>query len=379
MTNTLLTKAPCPTRVGRIDRRNRPWLFYWTLLIFALGPGFTLSASFTADDGLLTAYELTAQQEEKFSETDGLKSAFWRTWGTDNAAASVLDSIGLRVSNGGWPPRYEIVMSAKAAYGVNGLYLCFAVSDDRWEPVTSARCAAQVPDSVRLGDAVAVHLDKRSSADIYGADPVEIFCRPQDWSVTRTSRHIHVPCGDSADPVFVIFQCDSSSEALLCATDSVGAPRATGDEIGVDIIADASGNYIQEWFIPWAKVGMSGFETKPPEGTLIAFTCSYHDRDGDTLISTHWQNRVDPYDGPNGPLVWGDIQFGPSLNSILTTRPARRTNIRERPATGGRLYDVKGRLIGISSHARRLCFIPPGVYIHGGPRGGMDAHMVIGP
>jgi hypothetical protein len=254
---------------------------------------------------VLIAAGLSASQEKQFGKAKGTVSAFWEL---------VNESIHLTPKeNGAEGTRWSIVntadarMCVKAAHTARGLYLYVEVNDDHFMECNPARYYST--------DAVDIMIDSKPSAHIADtANDLELLL--QTWGLSLTTRQIHVAFGNKELPPFFLRNFADPWDFTQ--------HRATFEEgrkyYGIDIRIHKLSKLVraQEWFLPWAEVGVDGLPEEPTVGTRLAFTVGYNDMDPGQVAEKklRWLGGKSPWQyraGDEPPRGWGDIEIGPPL------------------------------------------------------------------
>lgn len=281
-------------------------------------------------DSLLVAYGLAPEQEAQFSSTDGIISAFWKSFDENKDCISLTQRINA-TRNAVFSPviTNDCNLTARAAYGSDGIYLLIEINDDNdvfWPNEFAGTPNEQFYSNF---DVVDMLIDSRSIDEICMPGATDHFIS-KSFGLTSSTRQYQVACGtpnvkslgfhrSMADPwdfnaVYFTFE---------------DARKQLGLEI--ENIKTDYYHKCQEWFIPWSEVG-GGVPREPVSGTKIGFSIGFNDRDegehfppgvtssGGSVKASNalrWVNKSDPWNaGPlNGqpPYNWGEIELGPSL------------------------------------------------------------------
>jgi hypothetical protein len=328
---------------------SRPCSFVTGMLLVVgiVSFSFALTGPDTSDY-VLVAYRVTPAQESLFVRDTAI-SPFWSAWDRVNTDSVRLDYVDLTVEKNAWVTggaqftgHGDAGMVIRAAYGAKGLYLYFQISDDSW----------------MSPDAICLVLDRISSDSIRKCNPFECYFQPSwGWSLTNSSVSCRVQVGTaSGRPTASVLFHDPNPD--YCDP----APCPTPLDNLADLSRTALGLRESEWFFPWAWVGYGGLDTTPDVGRHCALSVSYDDADTAepglpyARTSLQWKERTPfyPCDDMTPPHTfcdaWGDIEFGPALESVVSVQP-QLNHRNKRPglvaqSTVSLRYDLTGRRLG---------------------------------
>ncbi len=278
---------------------------------------------------ILDAYRLSSAMEQSYKSNDGVLSPFWSAWSDSAFDRAVLmkeyegNAFHFRQKSSSNISRME----AFAAYGDYGLYLCFVVTDDRYQDTSNSGWGERW-----MYDAVDFCIDRysttthQSSSNIFpnlnsGRIPVDMVQYQQafgsDHAPDVLSRNSVVDTG--SQPKMVYERNISSSELKS----RFGVTR--------DIVILDQQRRAQEWFLPYNQIGNNGGISFPlPDSDRFgrtAFCFGYNDVDYPTQESSYdplrWRNASGPFkkvrkynsdianeDYDHVPAEpWGDIRF----------------------------------------------------------------------
>ena len=253
----------------------------------------SLIARVNAQDSILTAYLLSAEESANFSLTDSLISSFWSPWQERDSVVLASDTEG----------GSQACIIIKSAATTQGLYLYAEVVDD------------SLVYTYRDGwprsyiDGLGFLFDTLSSQQI--ASCIRFGCS-YHAGVTYSSQELWAPVG-------------SPSAALPGAAPSWGWCQDNWHWIRYygEQLLDSSGIGIKwrhlsssrcelELFVPWVTLRLTPGATLA--GRRLAFAVVYDDIDADTAESSilAWPGPFDPWrEG-----TWGDINLPDSLRPV---------------------------------------------------------------
>jgi hypothetical protein len=294
----------------------------------AHSPGFKGTAPVDEGDSLLISYGLSSGQEATFDASDGQLSPFWEEIleGHDRIMLTARrDATG--GSNFNFVRTHDCILTVQSAYGSDGIYLLFRVSDDNDVAWPAAWTGTEKQQFYLNFDAVDVLIDSRSVADI--CDPANLgmfFSR--GFGITSTSTQYQVACGTGKESTEGLIRSRPEPWDMHAVYHSFDQARSF---FGIEIESLKTGRFTkaQEWFIPWTEYGV-GLEAEPDAGTRLAFAAGFNDRDegehfppgvtssGGNIHASNslrWIGKSDPWGaGPANagpPYNWGEIILGP--------------------------------------------------------------------
>lgn len=290
------------------------------------------------DDAVLVAYELSG-----IEPGDGQISSVWDSWDGKDYVLMTPENHGWQRGTVPWSGVDDASFTVKAAYDDNGLYVYCEVADNSF---------VEAQDGYQF-DKVDLYVDNQSSTTIYSKDPFEVFCYPTWWQLTYTSIQFQVAFGGASAPTtFACNYYDETMWEMTYNTISMDEAETNMDGLSIDIADLGGSKKAQEWYLPWSQVGIGGTGGKPGPGTRLAFAGGYNDLDADNpeaeqVNCLRWIAQRDPFNNPDEPEAWGDIQLGegdPAVSRIRTTR------VRSVPtrSTGVRVFTLSGRGIAVS-------------------------------
>jgi hypothetical protein len=265
-------------------------------------------------DYVLTAYRLSAEQEALFSHEDGGLSAFWTLW---DESQVILDRIhelpsihGVSQSIDGFDGEDDCRLIVKAAWGEKGLYLLAEAVDDTFFIMEVNDCECSNCNGIYDYDILDMDIDVFSSDD---QKRLDLFITDGDQRTSSyTQFKYRYGTTEHQSDIICINSFDSSWEGVGDPIQYRYVPIGKAFAMGIlfEVIHINESRKIQEWLIPWEKVG-SGM-TKPELGRKIAFIAGYLDMDpGNTRLDfIRLKNHCDVYCNSDN---WGDIVFGPEL------------------------------------------------------------------
>jgi len=269
------------------------------------------SVEIAQSDNMLIAYGLSAEQEGTFTP-EGKLSAFWDDFdeGHSQVVMTVENSLARQSGNAQTArPTGDVRMTVRAAHSRAGLYMLFIVADDEWAPARN------------LDDAVDFHLARMSSAEIWAADPADIFVKPESWGLVLCGMQYQINLGNDEEPANRINRNFPDPWDVPSVADTYAeAERKYG--IVVKNVTLAPGRKAVELFLPWRWVGNGGEMEEPAVGARLGLALGYNDRDPSVqdagrTDALRWPNKTDVWphagqDGPN-PSPWADLVIGPML------------------------------------------------------------------
>ncbi len=264
------------------------------------------------DDRVLTAYALDADQEKQFA-ADGAVSPFWGqyTESHDRAALTVKNNLAKRGET--WKSVEEpddARVRIRAAHSRAGLYLLFVVEDDQWAPVNE------------LADSLDFHLARRSSEDIWGADPADVFLKRESFALVLSGNQHQIPVGGDPAGKRPLFRNYPDPWDVARAEEELSSARKRYG-ISVDLVELGPKRRAVECFLPWEWVGHGEPVEEPEVGSRLALSLGYNDSDPadheeGAFDRLRWSNRLDPWWQPGNkgpqPSPWGDLEMGPPLS-----------------------------------------------------------------
>jgi hypothetical protein len=187
----------------------------------------------------------------------------------------------------------------------------FEVRDDAWAP----------PEG--LQDALDFHLARHAPAQIWEAEPAEMFVKRESWGLVLSGDQFQVPLGTDEQPGNMIAR-NFPDPWDINRTEDTFEEAAQKYGIVVDLVQIASDRKAVEMLIPWDYVGAGGPMGEPPTGARLGLALGYNDHDPGrhsegTFDRLRWSNRLDPWwhagdKGPD-PDPWGTLEMGPMLSS----------------------------------------------------------------
>ena len=332
------------------------------------------------------AYELTTKQEEWFDKTDRVPSRFWRAW----EVVEVADELHLDHNDVSWnssEPIYsadDATLYMKFAYGNEGLYVLFEVTDDDWHPVLS-----DAADIFWQYDVCDLYLSQYSSEEMYGSTG-EHFYNLRYSQLGAGTAQMLVTFGGNEPVDFFYYNVaqpptkeDPGPQNFMERNQLTYADAEAEFGIQVELLPPLEGEENirrQEWLIPWGIIGGVPGTTRRQSGDRLGFGGGYNDFDmTQTNVSRlRWRNGTDPWAHCGGLQpdssyegrsidAWGDILFDMKVSDLLSDNdkkmpkayePPKNSVLRRRlttigrTQTGKRYYTPRGRLIGASATAK---------------------------
>ncbi len=285
--------------------------------------------NFTApdvNDSVLVAYGLTAEQEAQFSSQEHQISAFWDLIGED------LDRIEMTARNNGtgnadFNPvlTNDCALTVKAAYGADGIYLLFLITDDDDVAWPNELTGTENEQFYLDFDAMDVLMDSRSIKDISSPENRGMML-DRAFGLTFTTRQYQVACGTLKERPSGFRRSMPEPWDFNPTFLTFGQARTA---YGTSIKTLSRGYFekAQEWFVPWSEYG-GGLPSEPDAGTRLCFAPGYNDRDeGEHLPpgrtssggsvkasdAMRWIGKSDPWGSSKPPFSWGEIELGPML------------------------------------------------------------------
>ena len=219
----------------------------------------------------------------------------------------------------------DCAMTVKAAYGADGIYLLYMITDDNDVAWPNEFAGTENEQFYLDFDVVDVLMDSRSVDQITSPEHRDMLV-DRAFGMTFTTRQYQIACGTEkegpagfrrslAEPwdfnaTYYTFQNAKSEFGLQV------------ENVKVDYYEKA-----QEWFIPWSEYG-GGFASEPDAGTHMGFSPGYNDRDegehfppgrtssgGSVKASDaiRWIGRTNPWGSSKPPYAWGEIELGSML------------------------------------------------------------------
>jgi len=327
-------------------------------------------------DSILVSYKLTPEQER--ASTYG-ENPFWKT-----IQDKGLDSIYLIPSlNSSLSSVFTNDQDAQiviySAYGDSGIYFYFEAEDDRWDdipnwdfsPITCDYKGCTNPDEIEFA------LDRYSSEYMY-SHPSSFYLRSSDSnnSFTKTTINYQMMIGTGiTDPPYFVDITNlnpawDSMSSSHTAQASLQLKEFYFHENGlqIDEWADSSlPNWrVSEWFIPWNKFSNKGI-TMPDIGDKKAAIFGYKDSDNPGPLcypcyKELWWRKGGPFGGAPDNRPWGDIEFGPYLDSVPANGVINRIPTqRGFKPYGTELYNLLGRKVSNISPAGHSVIIERGI------------------
>jgi hypothetical protein len=335
-----------------------------------------------ADQAYTTkAYELTTEQEEWFDANDNVPSRFWKAWEVVETADQLyLDHNDPHIDT------EEPINSAedaniylKFAYGNEGLYVLFQVTDDDWNPVLS-----DAPSQFWKYDVCDLYLSQYSAEDMY-ANSGEYFHNLRYSQLGLGTAQMLVTFGGNEPVDFFYYNVageptkeDPGPNNFMQSNKTTFADAEAMWGIKVELLPALEGEENvrrQEWLVPWGVIGGVPGTTRRTSGDRLGFGGGYNDFDATAIAPSRlrWRNGADPYyhcgglqpdDTYEGRSVdsWGDILFDKKVDELLSENNVEMpeayepSNIRspgfrlhssaDGVAAQRRYYTPDGRLIG---------------------------------
>jgi hypothetical protein len=230
----------------------------------------------------------------------------------------------------------------RAAWGTKGVYLLVECLDDSYlDPPLCRHCGEcrwNDPDFYKF-DAVELCFDIMNSEE----QKSHFVCD----STQQTLSYVKLQCPFGGyTPAHVCGVNRPDSSRLAYCPDSLLSYRplaieAVKDSSGVSIeILHFGQRRIQEWLVPWEKIGAGVEPIQTPGDRKIAFQVSYSDRDVDFYDSLYsdclfFRNKGNELSHDTLP-TWGDMTFAPwpfggSVSPTDSCSPYYRTPVRGAP------------------------------------------------
>jgi hypothetical protein len=362
----------------------------------------TYAADIDPADHIIVAYQLSAEQEDNFSVTDGQAADFWGLW--EGTGADVLDYAHLIPSihgkrgctpdecpSGGsldpcsGPDGFDqgdddAQFFLRAAWGEKGLYLLAIALDDEFVGLsTQFENDPEDPDQIYAGNEHWMNDCFDFALDIYDSETQKshFTCRPSQE--TLTYRQYQLRFGGPELPK-VIRVCDPKPDwtpnadctSWILNYDQVSIEEAKQKyNLNFEIFPFGEKKKAQEWLIPWGEVGSAGI-TRPSSGQRVALAFNYNDFDPDAynlsivmpdfLFFREFGNQftfkeVAREGGCRTGQNWGDIEMGGRLDEVIggsiTASPMRISRKLPAPAAGKSSYfSISGQRLGATGAAR---------------------------
>ncbi len=278
------------------------------------------------NDSVLVAYGLTAEQEKQFSANDHKLSDFWKL--TDDRKDFIMMTARQNGTDGAqFNPvlTNDCALKVRAAYGSDGVYLLFEITDDSDEAWPNAFTGTENEQFYLDFDAVDAMMDSRSIADISDQKNAGMFV-DRSFGMTFTTKQYQVACGTEKERPMGFRRSLSEpwdfNSTFVSFQDAKSEFGVQLENVRVDYYEKA-----QEWFIPWSEYG-GGLPSEPKAGTRIAFSAGFNDRDagehfppgmtssgGSVKASDamRWIGKTDPWGMSKPPYGWGEIELGEML------------------------------------------------------------------
>lgn len=248
------------------------------------------------DDGVLTAYGLTADQEAQFGKGEGI-APFWSAFGAGRDFASIIvksHDAGKKASSQptSQPKEQNVSLNVKAAHSRAGLYLLFEISGDR--------------DGKDEG--VDFHISRMSSKDLWDGDSLVKHFSSAQLALPLDEMQYQANFTNAGKP--------DSTVRLTCPCPYTmhvprGYPYAEAEQKYGIVVRQhqlADGKRAMEWFIPWAYVGKPGAMNEPPVGTRLALVLGYNG-----AAKLRWPSGIDPWsqniEQGKKDNAWGDLEI----------------------------------------------------------------------
>ncbi|MBI5723533.1 MAG: hypothetical protein HZA50_06210 [Planctomycetes bacterium] len=258
-------------------------------------PGKTATPA-SPDDPVLTAYGLTADQEEQFGKADGI-SPFWAAFGADSDRAAITpQSHGSGQKKNSEPaaqPKGENAsMSVKAAHSRAGMYLLFEVSGGEARP----------------DEGVDFHIARLSSKELWSGNPVVSRFSAVQNTLALSGMQYQANFGAADKPdaaVRLTYPCPFTMFAPQTHSDAEAR-----DKYGIVVRRHRleGGKRAMEWFIPWAYIGKPGPMTEPAVGTRLGLVLGYNG-----ALNLRWPCGKDPWkqnvEQGQKENAWGDLEI----------------------------------------------------------------------
>jgi hypothetical protein len=229
-------------------------------------------------DDAIGAARLTDAQASSLS-ADGKLS---RVWGEVQAVSAPKRIDASHAADGEGPQSMDV----QGAYGKDGLYLLFSVTDPTW--------SARATDP--LAGALDFHIASISTAKLRGAEPgPDLYAFAMAYSLLRNALQIQIPvAGDLDGDKRIAFNYWDPWDPTTFRTSS--ATNYDGMGLWIDRFARDDGSRCVELFLPWALVGNPGLRSMPPAGSGLAVMLGYNPR-GDGA-RPRWPYGKDPWAEP---------------------------------------------------------------------------------
>ncbi|HYW94620.1 MAG TPA: hypothetical protein VE870_03430 [Bacteroidales bacterium] len=278
------------------------------------------------EDSILVAYGLNADQEKEYSSTDNKIASFWKL--IDDSKDYIIETARSNATSGSsfnFVLTNDCAMKVKAAYGADGVYLLFLITDDNDVAWPNKFTGTENEQFYLDFDAVDALMDSRSVKQI-GAPENRDMLVDRAFGMTFTTRQYQVACGTEKERPLGFRRSLAKPWDFNATYHSFEDAR---EEFGVKIENVKLDYYLkaQEWFIPWSEFG-GGFKGEPDAGTRMGFSAGFNDRDagehfppgvtssGGTLKASNairWIDRKDPWASNKPPYAWGEIELGRML------------------------------------------------------------------
>lgn len=277
-------------------------------------------------DSLLVAYGLTADLEKQYSATDNKTADFWTLIDSNH------DYIGMTAKENGTPDAafngvltHDCAMTVKAAYGADGIYLLFEITDDNDVAWPNEFAGTENEQFYLNFDAVDVLIDSRSVSELSKPEHSQYFVS-KSFGLTFSTRQYQIACGTPGERPLGFRRSLAQPWDFHATYHTLADAKA---QYGIEIENVKTDYYTkaQEWFIPWQEYG-GGFSQEPDAGTRVAFSPGYNDRDegehfppgvtssGGSVKASNsirWIDRSNPWGKSKPPYAWGEIILGKML------------------------------------------------------------------
>ena len=277
-------------------------------------------------DSVLIAYALSSELEKQFSSEDKKVSDFWKL--IDGNKDIIKMTVRANApSDAAFNPviTHDCQMQVKAAYGADGIYLLYEITDDN-DVAWPNRFAGTENEQFYLDfDVVDVLMDSRSEIEISDPENKNLMVS-RSFGLSFTTRQYQIACGTEKERPLG-FRRSLADPWDFSATYYTFTDAKKQFGLEVENIKTGYFEKAQECFIPWSEYG-AGFSSQPETGTRLCFSPGYNDRDegehfppgvtssGGSVKASNsirWIGKTNPWGNSIPPYSWGEIVLGELL------------------------------------------------------------------
>lgn len=271
---------------------TKKWYFHLILLIIGI-----INASYGKDDHILKAYYI-GNSDTLFTQKSINPSSFWSNWGADRDSAYLTPvENGWNISLEPFSNQDDAQMIVKAAYSKKGIFFHFRVIDNKFNDMDS--CHGTMCNKANLlwnTDAIDFFIDTLSSTTMQSTD----FVNNNFNRLTKSQTQYQVRFGNTVPVTFYRYLIYSpSAEAPHFQFAETLSITKAYDSLGIifKTYKVSSTVQIQEWFLPWSKIGDKGINPDSVENRKFGLILGYNDADENNgeWDALRWKNASDPY------------------------------------------------------------------------------------